>query len=173
MGMWIGVGGVWKQFQTVGPSIGVGSAWKNISKMWIGVGGAWKECFASFAVKLSDMALGDTQTGTPATCSVAINSDGSITVGGNNSSSPPADEWGFPNAAGVGNDYWVRMTTTSGAAFDVGALGTWQHLDVSRGWSFTVNAGIDGGTALLEIATDSGGSNVIESCNVSYSCQVF
>jgi hypothetical protein len=59
--------------------------------------------------------------------------------------------------------YYVRATVTSGEVSG-GTTGTWLSTDVNRSWSRNRDAtGISSATLLIEIATDSNGSNIITS----------
>jgi hypothetical protein len=57
--------------------------------------------------------------------------------------------------------YYVRATVTSGA-IDSGTTGTWLSLDTARSWAVS-DPGNSSATLLIEIASDSGGNNIITS----------
>lgn len=70
---------------------------------------------ADSPVQSPTVVLSDTKTGATATCSITLNTDGTITVAGSGSSSvPPA--WYSPTTAGIGSSYWCKCTVNSGSA---------------------------------------------------------
>ena len=77
-----------------------------------------------------------------------------------------AGNWASPTTTGIGSGYWVRFTETSssGAGQTVygSARGVWHQL--SSGHTFGVSRTQNGGgyrTYTVQIATDSGGSNIV------------
>lgn len=77
-----------------------------------------------------------------------------------------SDEWGRPLATGRGSHYWVRATNDNGGDAPTGTnagFGTWLAMSSTREWShLRTTIGQDGPTRIkLEIATDSGGTNII------------
>jgi len=76
--------------------------------------------------------------------------------------------WGSPTTAGAGSSYWVRFTRTSytpigGPEYSTATTG-WLNLGVSRSinvYTYFDNINSSSGDYTIEIATDSGGSNVI------------
>ena len=88
----VGVGGAWKDLQSI--QIGVGGSWKDVSEIYVGVGGSWKLTYNSFAASLTgtfntlyDQDIFTTYT---STTSITVNiSDAStlaVTAGGTGSS---------------------------------------------------------------------------------------
>ena len=67
--------------------------------------------------------------------------------------------------SGSASDYWIRCTA---AATPLGsAKGVWLQLNTTRSWYFAVTGtGTANDTLTIEIATDSGGANIIDSCTV-------
>lgn len=77
--------------------------------------------------------------------------------------------WGTPTTAGAGNSYWVRATLSSGST-PSGTLNTWLQLSTTRGWSvFRSSSSVGTTTSVLtiQIATDSGGSNIIDTATIT------
>ena len=63
--------------------------------------------------------------------------------------------------------HYVRATLTSGT-FTTGTTGSWLALTTDREWTTLVNtSGTKSTTATFEIATDSGGTNVVASASVT------
>ena len=100
---------------------------------------------------------------TDATCSVQLNTDGSITLSGN--ASIGGSNWFNPSSTGVGNQYWARMTKNSGSDNTSGsALSTWLALSTARSWTWSrLSVGAITANVTLEISSDSGGSVIVSS----------
>jgi hypothetical protein len=78
--------------------------------------------------------------------------------------------WGTPTTSGAGNSYWVRATLSSGSTPSGSALNTWHQLSTTRGWSVFRSSGSVGTTTsvlTVQIATDSGGSNIIDTATIT------
>lgn len=70
--------------------------------------------------------------------------------------------WISPNSADIGAGYYIRFTPTSGS-FSSGST-SWQQLNTARAVSVSQNGqGTKAVTYTVEIATDSGGSNIVAS----------
>lgn len=73
---------------------------------------------------------------------------------------------------GSAGDYWIKATPTGGT-IQGSATSTWLQLNADRGWYISeLGLGSDSTSLLIEVATDSGGTNVIESCTVALSVSV-
>lgn len=90
--------------------------------------------------------------------------------------SAPSDagDWGVPNTPGQGAFYWIRATLVSGN-IPGGTLNTWLQLNSDRQWSLSVSAPPFSFTSqscvlTVEIATDAGGANIVETCTVTLDC---
>lgn len=69
-------------------------------------------------------------------------------------------DWYTPNG-GDGSGYWVRATVTAGTT-PSGTVGSWVALTSDQAWGISrTTVGTTTSTFTLEIATDSGGSNII------------
>lgn len=76
----------------------------------------------------------------------------------------PLDAWASRNPiTGIGNRYWIRATNNSGTDPDTGpALSTWHALSTTREWTWTRSSiGTTSGSIKVEIASDSGGTNIV------------
>jgi hypothetical protein len=80
--------------------------------------------------------------------------------------------WYTPTTAGVGASHWVRATVTSGS-LSSGTTGSWVSINTNPAWvcSQTV-IGTKTATVTLELATDSGGANIVGSCSVTITANV-
>ena len=76
--------------------------------------------------------------------------------------------WGSPTTAGAGSAYWVRFTRTSytpiGSPENSTATTGWENLGVARSinvYTYFDSINASSGTYTIQIATDSGGANII------------
>lgn len=87
-----------------------------------------------------------------------FNTDGSCTLIGSLGTNP---NWYTPTTGSIGNSHWVRATVLTGSITS-GTTGSWLQLSSARSWSrLTGTLGVSGATVLIEIATDSGGTNIV------------
>ena len=98
---------------------------------------------------------------------VTFGTDGSITqyttLGG---SAAYADGWYYANTTGIGAYFWIRCTVNSGAVGGSGT-GTWLALTADRYWYVEwvlTFAGSNTANITVQIASDSGGTNIVSSC---------
>jgi hypothetical protein len=104
---------------------------------------------------------------TSALASYDLYSDGTAVAVGDSTTN---FNWGSPTTAGAGNSYWVRATLSSGSTPSGSALNTWHQLSIARGWSvFRSSSSVGTTTSVLtmQIATDSGGSNIIDTATIT------
>jgi len=104
---------------------------------------------------------------------LTFNTNGTWSCVGSASGTIASGNWASPTTSGVGSLYWIRWTRTAstlGGGSSTPSSG-WLALDAARTITVT-NNGTSGGyvdsTYTLEIATDSGGSNVVASCTGTY-----
>jgi hypothetical protein len=104
------------------------------------------------------------------TVTLTFGNDGSViaTETGANTwiAGPVNHRWcaSFPSST-----YYVRATVTAGSVSG-GTTGAWLSTDVNRSWSRNRSTlGASSATLLIEIATDSNGSNIITSGNYTIS----
>lgn len=100
----------------------------------------------------------------PATAEVRYDSDGSVYE---IEQGVPTNVGPFVLPATAAPTLYIRINRTAGAAaFTSGpALNTWHQLNTDRLWTLTANAGT-GATSITftaELATDSGGTNIVAS----------
>lgn len=109
-------------------------------------------------VNLPDLSTSDSKVLATAAASCTLNTDGTCT----NTPSTSPTNWYTPTTGSIGTGYWVRATATSGS-LSSGTTGSWLQLNSARTW-VRDNAGTEGtlsATLTLEIATDSGGVNIV------------
>lgn len=99
-----------------------------------------------------------------------VNSNGSVSVDGSNYGNLSAYDWITPKPPV--STHYVRVTPTSGS-LSSGATGTWLALSSSKAWTLKqVGPGAKSCTFTVEIATDSGGVNIVASASVSLNVSV-
>lgn len=105
----------------------------------------------------------DSSTGTPAALQSTFGSDGAFS-----SVSDPSN-WFIPNKTGAGSLYWIKFVRSSGNVFNIGSEGVWLSLAAGQtvGWTAQTLARSWIGTA--QIATDSGGVNIVGTNTLSMS----
>lgn len=79
--------------------------------------------------------------------------------------------WYNPTTAGIGDTHWIRATPSNvfnGGSNNNSGLNTWLQLNTDRFWELNLNDFVGTGSSssrftrlLFEIATDSGGSNIV------------
>ena len=91
-----------------------------------------------------------------------FNSDGTVDRNqGGYSQFEAGVEWAntAPNAS---TDYWIRATLDSGSNPSSGTMNTWLQLSSNRTWEWARGSvGVLTGVLQIEIASDSGGSNIV------------
>lgn len=163
----VGVGGAWKDLAAV--SVGVSGAWKTVTDGWVGVGGAWKKFYAALVIALP-ASITETKLAfspSPATAGMNFNSNGTYAA----ADGAPAGNWATPTTTGVGSDYEIRWTNTSGT-LSSGTAGAW--LALTSGQSFAVTqsgVGTKSCTGTVEIR-DAATSTVQTTSTVTLSAEV-
>jgi hypothetical protein len=115
----------------------------------------------------SDVYLDTALSPTDARVVFSVNSNGTVLATGDTAGTLASYNWITPTTGST--TYYVRATLTSGT-FSSGTTGTWLALTSNRSWVtlFTSNSpGNKMTTATFEIATDSGGTNVVVSASIS------
>jgi len=108
-----------------------------------------------------------TRIGASCTVSLFFNSDGTVsatkTAAASWNTGPVAHNWFNPTLAGAGNAYWVRATINSGSLTS-GTTGAWTSLASNQSWVVTKAViGVLSCNMTIEIASDSGGANIVTS----------
>lgn len=100
-----------------------------------------------------------------AVAEIQIGSDGSMSTFRSTYGFGSLGNWRSPALSGVGSSYWVRVTETGslGLTNATGsARGVWHQISTTRYFGVsTSNTGYGSKTYTVQIATDSGGSNII------------
>ena len=103
-----------------------------------------------------------------ATCGVRVNTDATIDKleGAVYTQVDTATDWAIPNDTAAATDHWVRFERISGDTSGfTGTLSTWLKVtggsSSNRQISYSNSSGILVGIYSIEIATDSGGTNIV------------
>lgn len=101
---------------------------------------------------------------------LAINSNGTLVVTGTNAGTLDSYNWITPTTGST--SYYVRATLIGGS-FSSGTTGTWLALTSNRTWTVTQSgAGTKTANATFEIASDSGGTNIVASAGIILTADV-
>ena len=164
------IGGVWKRVSKV--HVRIGGVWKEVQNAYVRIGGTWKQYFANFRVILSGSAVSpnvDTDFAiAPADARAGwiFNASGDLTK--YSGSAYSKSEWfgrvGETTHETPDQTYYIRATTESGDLPDFGTMNTWLALTGGRTWYWEATGTFDSsaGTIKIEIATDSGGTNIVD-----------
>lgn len=164
-------GGGWRKAKEVYANDG--TADRKAKKVLIHDGVDWREVFSGFTVSMpGSLAVLAARVVPRSVATIKFETDGVINMqrinGGDTTSA-----WGSPTTAGEGANYWVRATLNSGTTPAGPALGTWHQLSSQRAWSLTRgSSGLVACQLTVQIASDSGGSNILSTCTVDLEAQV-
>lgn len=162
----VGVSGAYKAVEKI--SVGVSGAWKTVTKGWVGVGGAWKVFYESLVIALPATITETKLALDPADATASLNfaADGTYVSG----DGTPAGNWATPTTTGVGTDYRIRFTTTSGT-LTTGTTGSWltfpQQITKTQ-----ATIGTASWTGTVEIAAASDTSTVLTSSTITLDVEV-
>lgn len=107
--------------------------------------------------------VADETPGNSCTASLTVNSDGSVSglaTPNDGGSVPGTASWFLPNIAGIGTNYFVRITPTSGT-FTANPASSFMALSSSRTVTRVNPTGTNTVTFTIEISTDAGGTNIV------------
>jgi hypothetical protein len=140
----------------------------NMSDFW------GKSAITISLASLSDI-YGDINPGGTAYAEYVFNSNGATSYF-SSSGNGTLSNWASPTTAGIGSNYWIRFTQTAsfGPSTETGnARNTWIQLSSvpTFGLSKTANGG-SSRTYTAQIATDSGGANIVATKSVVISVEV-
>ena len=164
------VSGVWKKLE--GIHVRVSGTWKEVENGFIRVSGAWKQFYAAVTYQLVSGDIDDISVPSPTRAEYQLQNDGdewSIKQQG-----ADADEgnWIEPKAR-ADNGAYVRCTVNSGTLSGGDATGSWIALSTTRAWYVTqAGTGVTTANITVEIATDSGGTDVRASNTLDLHAQV-
>jgi hypothetical protein len=169
--------GTWRKI--VQPYYNDNGTWRTLKNIYRNDGGTWREVYTQFSI-VNPM----TFTGEPYVCdatgegfgasasqTLTIQTDGTWNVDYTGSfavGETASGNWGTPAVSGIGSNYWVRFTRTAFSGTGTATASTgWLQLSSARSVSVISNAptGFQSANATytIEIATDSGGSNIVTS----------
>jgi hypothetical protein len=138
-----------------------------------GTGTTWSmnSLYGKSAITISLASMVDIYgTSTPGTAAYAyytFNSNGLMTYSTNGVFSAAMGNWSTPTTVGIGSSYWIRFTQTSssGGTVETGsARGVWISLSITPNFGLESTGGpgaLGERTYTVEIASDSGGSNIV------------
>jgi hypothetical protein len=160
----------------------IGGSYVELLEGWGKVGGTWVQFFSAGSVvdPFTAWSVSDTFAG-DYFAELRFNSDGTVegatfNGGGNEVIVPGSSNWFSPTTTGVGSGYYIRFTYESGAIDNIyvtvnsvdtdgphiGSIpSTWYQLDDDIGLKMTGSASGAVVGFTVEIATDSGGSNIV------------
>lgn len=106
--------------------------------------------------------VGDNTAGNLATATFGLLSDGTVSGLGaiNDNTTAGSSNWFIPTITGIGSNYWVRYTATTGTLTSNDAS-TWTQLNATRSCIKSGTTGLASCTFTVEIASDSGGANIV------------
>lgn len=164
-------GGGWRKAKEVYANDG--TADRKAKKVLVHDGVDWREAFSGFTVSMpSTLDVLAAKVGPNAVATITFGTDGVITMARVNGGTTTSD-WGTPTTPGEGANYWVRATLNSGSTPSGPALGSWHQLSSSRAWALTrTSVGVLSCQLNVQIASDSGGSNILSSCTVNLEAEV-
>ena len=123
---------------------------------------------SSIAISLAPLVgvYGLAYPGNTAYAEYIFNSNGTIQAGTSDGGMQSAGNWATPTTTGIGSSYWIRFTQTGssgGPITDTGnARGVWIQITPVLYFGISVTAnGAFYKQYTVEIATDSGGSNIV------------
>lgn len=136
----------------------------------ISMSDGWGKSAISISLASVAGAFGTAYPGDNAFADITFNSNGTISLGTSNLGTQGSGNWATPTTTNIGSSYWIRATQTGsygtggiGGATQYGSTrGVWISLQnvPTYGVSRTGN-GMGGFYYTFQIATDSGGSNII------------
>jgi hypothetical protein len=166
---WYRDGGTWRKAKEI--HYKDSSVWRKLKELWYRDGGVWCKVYSGFTPGLTGGgALYIHGEDGHATCSLTVKTNGILTITGDGSTD---FQWGSPTTVGVGSGYWVRFTVTASSNSGSGGTATFT---ASTGWlqlssdrtAFVDATKVSGSgtrvsnaTYTVEIATDSGGANIV------------
>jgi len=166
----LNIAGVWKDIDNC--EVNVGGVWKQVTSIEVNVGGVWKQSWVNKVYNLDGQNISLTDAPGPILTGIHINSDGTVDQRSDNNVSDnivqidSATDWVIPNSISATTHY-VRATQNSqtGGGTLSGTLNTWLALSTDRFWTIERAAVAGTGSSIwsldIEIATDSGGTNVV------------
>lgn len=168
----LNIAGVWKTIDAC--NVNIGGVWKDVDVVWVNIAGTWKEAWRGTVYNLDGQPIELADAPGPILTGVRINTDGTVDQHTDDNTTDhyvqidSATDWIIPNGAAT-SSYWVRATEVAqtGGGTLTGTLATWLQLTGNREWSIERQAVSGAGTSTwdltIEIATDSGGSNIVAS----------
>lgn len=105
-----------------------------------------------------------TITPSDASATLNFNRAGTVTSSRAGAGSTVSHDWHLNPTATVGDGFWVRATLAAGTTPTSGTIGSWTQLSATSTWNNTRTiTGNKTSTLTIELATDSGGANIVTS----------
>lgn len=151
------------------------NTWRTITAAWYNDNGTWRQFYSTAAVVNPIVFTGEPYDssaaggGGGASCSqtLTLNTDGTFSVTGSGDAyETDSGNWYSPTTTGIGSSYWVRFTRTAwnsqgSATATTGWLQLSSARSISAAASATFNVVNCAATWTIEIASDSGGTNIV------------
>lgn len=150
-----------------------GSTTRQIKRLFVvDSGGTARQVYQSFTPNLppnSTVIISDSSTiGDTETAQIVIGTNGVLAYVNNDG--PSNVDWGSPTGAGNGTGFYVRITVSSGSNPSEGTQGTWISTNSDVTWSWSVaHPGTLTSSGTIEVASDSGGTDILDSTDYSVS----
>lgn len=168
---WYNDGGTWRQATALWYNDA--GTWRQAQQLWYNDAGTWRKVFSAAvgggggggALVSPFTAWNVYADANPGTTKAVLNfnSNGTVTysVTGTDGTTPGSDHWFSPTTVAVGAGYWLRATVTSGT-LTANSAASWTSLATNLSFEKGPSSGgAASATVTFEIATDSGGSNIV------------
>jgi len=102
-----------------------------------------------------------------------FNPDGTVDRKNTGGTTANQQQWYRPTGGTPGTGYWIRCTVNSGTTPTGSATGSWLQLNAARTWQHDQTViGTVTCTLTIEIASDSGGANIVSSGSFTITADV-
>jgi hypothetical protein len=149
-------GGSWRKAKEV--HVKASGAWRKAKEVWVKASGTWRKVFQSFSptepIPLTSL------ENNPLEAYFFLRTNGVMDWNFNNA--PVSGNWALPTTTDAGAAYWARVTVLTGnSPTGTPGAGTWYNLGTEQVWVWNTLGPDYNGTFKLEIASDSGGENIV------------
>ncbi|KKN64456.1 hypothetical protein LCGC14_0491440 [marine sediment metagenome] len=167
--------GAWRTITN--PEVKYSGVWRALKTIEVKLGGVWREIFSALSATLNGTSGHHTRTWIGfCYAGILLDPDGNEYAMYASDSTNGDDLIPHWLITGTINDFWVRLTFNSGDALVGTSMtpGVWYAMSSLR-WAYLSTGGPQSKTCniTLNIATDSGGSNIIETKVYVLNCTSF